>query len=50
MTLGGSRDPSYELCYLVTAVDQGAVTAHKLFVWNGGTKSFVEAPFSEVPA
>jgi proteasome lid subunit RPN8/RPN11 len=50
MTLGGSRDPSYELCYLVTAVDQGAVTAHKLFVWDGGTKSFVEAPFSEVPA
>lgn len=50
MTLGGSGEPTYELAYLVTAVDQGKVTAHKLFVWDGGTGRFIEAPFSEVPA
>ena len=50
MTLGGSEEPSYDLAYLVTAVDRGVVTAHKLFVWDGETKGFVEAPFSEVPA
>jgi len=49
MTLGGG-EPSYQLAYLVTAVDKGVVTAHKLFVWDGGTRGFVEAPFSEVPA
>jgi [CysO sulfur-carrier protein]-S-L-cysteine hydrolase len=49
MTLGGG-DPTYDLAYLVTAVDKGEVTAHKLFIWDGGTKRFVEAPFSEVPA
>jgi [CysO sulfur-carrier protein]-S-L-cysteine hydrolase len=49
MTLDGG-EPSYELAYLVTAVDSGEVTAHKLFVWDGGTRRFVEAPFSEVPA
>src|SRR5690349_25176975 len=49
MTMGGG-EPSYELAYLVTAVDQGAVTAHKLFIWDGGSKRFVEAPFTEVPA
>ena len=49
MTLGGG-EPSYDLAYLVTAVDQGAVTAHKLFIWDGGSKKFVEAPFTEVPA
>lgn len=49
MTLGGG-DPSYDLAYLVTAVDEGEVTAHKLFVWDPETKRFVEAPFSEVPA
>ncbi len=49
MTLDGG-DPTYELAYLVTAVDGGEVTAHKLFVWDGGTRRFVEAPFSEVPA
>lgn len=50
MTLGGSGGPTYDLAYLVTAVDQGKVTAHKLFVWDGGTGRFIEAPFSEVPA
>lgn len=49
MTLGGG-EPTYELAYLVTAVDRGEVTAHKLFVWDGETRRFVEAPFSEVPA
>src|SRR5262245_48252587 len=48
MTLGGTGGPSYELCYLVTAVDQGEVTAHRLFVWDGGTQAFVEAPFERV--
>jgi [CysO sulfur-carrier protein]-S-L-cysteine hydrolase len=49
MTLGGG-EPSYQLAYLVTAVDEGVVTAHKLFIWDGGTRGFVEAPFSKVPA
>lgn len=49
MTLGGG-DPTYQLAYLVTAVDRGVVTAHKLFIWDGGRRAFVEAPFSEVPA
>ena len=48
MTLGGTGDPAYELAYLVTAVDRGAVTAHRLFVWDGSTRSFVEAPFTRV--
>src|SRR5262245_23911713 len=50
MTLGGSGEPSYELAYLVTAVDGGAVTAHRLFVWDGASRLFVEAAFAEVPA
>ena len=29
---------------------KGEITAHKLFVWDGGTRRFVEAPFTEVPA
>ena len=45
MTLGGTGEPSYALAYLVTAVDKGEVTAHRLFVWDGGTKSFVESKF-----
>jgi [CysO sulfur-carrier protein]-S-L-cysteine hydrolase len=49
MTLGGG-EPTYDLAYLVTAVDKGEVTAHKLFVWDSGAKRFVEAPFSEVAA
>ena len=48
MTLGGTREPSYDLAYLVTAVDQGQVTAHKLFIWDAATAGFVEAPFSAV--
>ena len=49
MTMGGTGDPSFQLSYLVTAVDQGKVTAHKLFIWSAASKSFVEAPFRRVP-
>ena len=48
MTMGDGSGPSYELCYLVTAVDQGKVTRHRLFIWSTESRSFVEAPFSEV--
>lgn len=50
MTMGGSEGPTYALAYLVTAVDDGAVTAHKLFVWDLATRSFVEAPFEVLEA
>jgi [CysO sulfur-carrier protein]-S-L-cysteine hydrolase len=46
MTLGGTREPTYDLAYLVTAVDQGQVTAHRLFIWEAASARFVEAPFS----
>jgi proteasome lid subunit RPN8/RPN11 len=49
MTMGGTGDPSFELSYLVTAVDLGKVSAHKLFIWSAASKSFVEAPFRRVP-
>ena len=48
MTMGDGSQPSYELCYLVTAVDKGQVTRHRLFVWEDQTKSFVEATFHEI--
>jgi proteasome lid subunit RPN8/RPN11 len=48
MTMGGTGSPTYALSYLVTAVDKGVVTAHKLFIWSEGSKSFVESPFSIV--
>jgi len=48
MTMGNSGAPSFELAYLVTAVDQGAVSAHKLFIWDERVKAFVEAPFERV--
>lgn len=48
MTNGGTGAPAYPLSYLVTAVDEGEVTAHKLFIWDGQSKSFVESPFSIV--
>jgi proteasome lid subunit RPN8/RPN11 len=50
MTLGGSGAPSYDLAYLVTAVDGGLVTAHRLFIWDGAVRQFVEAAFTEVSA
>lgn len=46
MTMGGAEGPTYELAYLVTAVDLGLVTAHRLFVWDAASRSFVEASFS----
>jgi proteasome lid subunit RPN8/RPN11 len=48
MTMGGTAGPTYDLAYLVTAVDKGVVTAHRLFVWNEASRSFVEAPFVKV--
>jgi len=48
MTMGNTGSPSYALAYLVTAVDQGKVTAHRLFIWDLSTKAFVEAPFSKL--
>jgi [CysO sulfur-carrier protein]-S-L-cysteine hydrolase len=48
MTMGNTGAPSYALAYLVTAVDQGKVSAHRLFVWDISTKTFVEAPFSRL--
>jgi proteasome lid subunit RPN8/RPN11 len=48
MTMGGGEAPTYQLAYLVTAVDRGEVTAHRLFVWDPSPRSFVEAPFTRV--
>lgn len=48
MTMGDGSAPSYELCYLVTAVDDGVVSQHRLFVWDGKARSFVEAPFTVI--
>ena len=45
MTLGGTAGPTHQLAYLVTAVDKGKVSAHKLFVWSDESRSFVESPF-----
>ncbi len=44
MTMGGTDKPSFSLAYLVTAVDGGTVTAHKLFVWKDPRERFVEVP------
>ena len=43
MTMGDGSSPAYELAYLVTAVDQGVVSDHRLFVWDEPTRGFVEA-------
>jgi proteasome lid subunit RPN8/RPN11 len=48
MTMGGANAPTYDLAYLVTAVDRGEVTAHRLFVWNPEARAFVEAPFHRI--
>ena len=48
MTMGGSSGPTYAHAYLVTAVDQGKVTAHRLFIWDTSVAKFVEAPFERV--
>ncbi len=44
MTMGGQGDPTFDLSYLVTAVDKGVVSAHKLFIWDFEKKDFVESP------
>ena len=48
MTMGNTGGPSFALAYLVTAVDLGQVSAHRLFIWDEATKTFVEAPFSKL--
>ncbi|HEX3774104.1 MAG TPA: Mov34/MPN/PAD-1 family protein [Polyangiaceae bacterium] len=48
MTMGNTGAPSFELAYLVSAVDQGKVSAHRLFIWDESSRSFVEAPFSKL--
>lgn len=48
MTMGNTGGPSYALAYLVTAVDKGQVSAHRLFIWDISQKAFVEAPFSKL--
>lgn len=48
MTMGGGAAPSHDLAYLVTAVDAGQVTAHKLFVWEEASRAFAEAFFEMV--
>jgi len=46
MTMGGTEPPAHDLAYLVTAVDSGLVTAHKLFIYNPVTRAFDESTFS----
>lgn len=48
MTMDGQGSPTYHLCYLVTAVDNGVITAHKLFIWDESSRSFIESPFTIV--
>ncbi len=48
MTMGGTGDPTYQLAYLVTAIDQGVVSTHRLFVWDASRREFVEASFAVV--
>lgn len=49
MTMGGTGEPTYDVAYMVTAVDQGQVTAHKLFIYSKEGRNFIEAPFQIVP-
>ena len=48
MTFNGTADPAYPLAYLVTAVDLGLVTDHKLFVWDRESRKFIAARFSTI--
>jgi len=48
MTMGNTGGPSYALAYLVTAVDKGEISAHRLFIWDSSGQAFVEAPFSKL--
>jgi [CysO sulfur-carrier protein]-S-L-cysteine hydrolase len=46
MTMNGEASPTYALAYLVTAVDLGKVTAHKLFIFDPASRTFQESSFS----
>jgi hypothetical protein len=39
----GGDEPPFDLAYLVTNVSSGEVDDHKLFVWDPGTRTFVES-------
>jgi proteasome lid subunit RPN8/RPN11 len=39
----GQHEPPWELAYLVTSVRSGEVDDRKLFVWDVGSRSFVES-------
>lgn len=45
MTGGGTSAPAHDLAYWVTAVDDGVVTAHALFVYSDETGEFDKASF-----
>lgn len=49
MTMGGAAGPTHDLAYLVTAVDRGEVTAHRLFVWDAASRSFAPSTFERIP-
>jgi proteasome lid subunit RPN8/RPN11 len=40
-TMGGDA-PTYDLAYLVTSVRAGVVDDRKLFIWDDGSRTFVE--------
>lgn len=44
-TMGGDS-PAYDLAYLVTSVRGGVVDDRKLFIWDHGSRSFVETKLS----
>ncbi len=48
MTNGGQGDPAYALAYLVTSIRKGEIEEHKLFIWDGSGRSFVESPYQAV--
>jgi|GEM_PF-211223 len=45
MTMGGTGGPTFDLAYLVTAIDQGQISTHRLFIWEQSERRFVESPF-----
>lgn len=45
----GGEAPTYDLAYLVTSVLGGAVADRKLFIWDSGTRSFVEGALVIAP-
>jgi proteasome lid subunit RPN8/RPN11 len=38
----GGEAPAYDLAYLVTSVEEGVVTDHRLFIWDPGLRAFVQ--------